>query len=251
MSAVLDGRRVVVTGASRGIGRALALGLADAGAELVLVARDAAALDEVASLVRERGASADVVPADLSDLSSIPELAATVLSAGEVDVLVNNAGGISFSSDVLDLRPGGWEKVFRLNVDATVEMCRAFGRPMVERRSGSVINVASVAAFSAMQGIAPYGAAKAAVVSLTKSLAVEWGASGVRVNALCPGWVATDLTAHMWSHPETSAAMVATIPLGRWAQPDEMVGPTVFLASDASSYMTGQTLTVDGGLSAH
>jgi 2-deoxy-D-gluconate 3-dehydrogenase len=146
-----------------------------------------------------------------------------------------------------ELRFKGWEKTMRLNVDSIVHLSQAVGRHMVERGSGSVINVASVAGLKATPQLAAYGASKAAVISLTKTLAMEWGPSGVRVNALCPGWTKTDLNASLWGDEALAAHMVATTGLKRWAEAEEMVGPTLFLASDASSFVTGQALAVDGG----
>jgi NAD(P)-dependent dehydrogenase (short-subunit alcohol dehydrogenase family) len=147
----------------------------------------------------------------------------------------------------LDMRISGWEKVLRLNLDSTVYVCQAAGPHMRERGSGSVINVASVAGMSGAPGLIPYGAAKAAVISVTKTLAVEWAQYGIRVNALCPGWTATDLNQNLWGAPDGGRSIIANVPMARWARPEEMAGPAVFLASDASSYMTGQVLVVDGG----
>jgi NAD(P)-dependent dehydrogenase (short-subunit alcohol dehydrogenase family) len=165
-------------------------------------------------------------------------------------VLVNNAGGSSYMGSFTDLRFSGWEKTMRLNVDSIVHLSQAVGRHMLERGSGSVVNVASVAGLTATPTLAAYGASKAAVISLTKTLALEWGPQGVRVNALCPGWTKTDLNRDLWSDEALATMMVSTTGLKRWADAEEMVGPTVFLASDASSYVTGQALVVDGGQTA-
>jgi 2-deoxy-D-gluconate 3-dehydrogenase len=148
------------------------------------------------------------------------------------------------------LRFAGWTKVMRLNVDSAVHVLQAAAPHLLERRTGSVINVASVAGLSATPAMAQYGASKAALISLTRTLAVEWASTGVRVNALCPGWTATDLNRTLWENEEVYAGLTATIPMGRWARAEEMAGPAVFLASDASSFMTGQTLVVDGGQTA-
>ena len=164
--------------------------------------------------------------------------------------MVNNAGGSSFVSSFLDMRQSGWDKVLRLNLDTTMWICQAAGAHMTARGTGSVINVASVAGLAGAPLLAPYGAAKAAVVGLTKTLAVEWGRSGVRVNALCPGWTATDLNRVMWDSPDGGAATIASVPMGRWGRAEEMAGPAVFLASDAASFMTGQVLVIDGGQTA-
>jgi NAD(P)-dependent dehydrogenase (short-subunit alcohol dehydrogenase family) len=165
-------------------------------------------------------------------------------------VLVNNAGGSSYMGPFTELRFSGWEKVMRLNVDSIVHLTQAVGRHMLERGRGSIVNIASVAGLTGTPTLAPYGASKAAVISLTKSLALEWGPQGVRVNALCPGWTKTDLNKDLWGNEELARMMVDPTGLKRWADVSEMVGPAVFLASDASSFMTGQALVVDGGQTA-
>lgn len=251
MTIDLVGKTALVTGASRGIGRAVALGYAEAGADLALAARDADKLAEVAAEVERLGRRAVVLPTDVTDPDACRRLIDdTVAALGVLDVLVNNAGGSSFLGPFTELRFSGWEKAMRLNVDSVVHLCQAAGRHMLERGSGAVVNVASVAALTGTPALAPYGASKAAVLSLTRSLAMEWGSRGVRVNALCPGWTRTDLNSAMWSNPDAERALVAGTPLGRWADVREMVGPAVFLASDAASYLTGQALVVDGGQTA-
>ena len=247
----LTGRTAFVTGASRGIGRAIAVALAQAGADLALVARTAEGLADTAADVTALGRKAIVIPADVTDQSGIADAAAAAIDAlGYVDVLVNNAGGSNFMVGFRDLRLSGWDKLIRLNLTSAVYVCHAFAGHMLDRRKGSVINVASVAGVASAPLISPYGAAKAGLISLTKSLAVEWAADGVRVNALCPGWTATDLNRNLWEDPVAGPATVASVPMGRWARAQEMAGPAVFLASDASSYVTGQALVVDGGQTA-
>ena len=161
--------------------------------------------------------------------------------------MVNNAGGSNFMVAFRDLRLSGWDKLMQLNLNSAVYVCHAIAGHLLERGQGSVINVASVAGVVGSPPMSPYGAAKAGLISLTKSLAVEWGTTGVRVNALCPGWTATELNRNLWDDPVLGPATVATVPMGRWGRAEEMAGPAVFLASDASSYMTGQVLVVDGG----
>ena len=247
----LTGKNALVTGASRGIGRAIALGLARAGADVALSARDEAALEQVRGEVEALGRKAFVLPADVTDADACARLAEDAIAAlGSLDGLVNNAGGSSYMGAFTDLRFSGWEKTMRLNVDSIVHLSQAVGRHMLERGSGSVVNVASVAGLTATPTLAAYGASKAAVISLTKTLALEWGPQGVRVNALCPGWTKTDLNKDLWSDEALAAHMVSTTGLRRWADAEEMVGPTVFLVSDASSYVTGQSLVVDGGQTA-
>jgi NAD(P)-dependent dehydrogenase (short-subunit alcohol dehydrogenase family) len=244
----LTGRTALVTGASRGIGRAIAVGLARAGADVALSARDEALLGEVRGEVEALGRKAVVLPADVTDADACVQLAADAIAALDaLDVLVNNAGGSSYMGPFTELRFRGWEKTMRLNVDSIVHLTQPVGRHMLERGRGSVINVASVAGLKATPSLAAYGASKAAVISLTKTLAMEWGPAGVRVNALCPGWTRTDLNSDLWGDEGLAARMVATTGLRRWGEAQEMVGPAVFLASDASSFMTGQALAVDGG----
>ncbi len=251
MSAAFAGRTALVTGASRGIGRAIALGLAAEGADVALVARDAGRLDEVRALVEAAGRRAVVLRCDVTDRDAVAAMvSAAVDSLGHLDVVVNNAGGTAFMVPFTELRFSGWLNVQRLNVDSVVHVCAAVGPHLLARGRGSVVNIASVAALGGTPALAPYGAAKAAVVSLTRSLAMEWAAAGVRVNALCPGWVATDLNRNLWSDPAASAQMMRGVPMGRWARPEEMVGPALFLASDAASFVTGATLVADGGLTA-
>jgi NAD(P)-dependent dehydrogenase (short-subunit alcohol dehydrogenase family) len=244
----LAGRTALVTGASRGIGRVIAVALARAGADVALSARNEEGLAETAAEVAELGRKAFVLPLDVTKQEDVQAVVTRAIELlGHIDVVVNNAGGSNFIVPFLDLRISGWEKLLRLNLDSTVYVCQAVGGHMRERGTGSVINVASVAGMSAAPGLIGYGAAKAAVISLTKTLAVEWGQTGVRVNALCPGWTATDLNRNLWDTPDGGAATVANVPMRRWARAEEMAGPAVFLASDASSYMTGQVLVVDGG----
>lgn len=248
MSFDLTGRTALVTGASRGIGKALALGLAAAGADVAVTARDEQALIGVAEQVEALGRLAVVLPADVTDAEACEQLVSDSIAAlDHLDILVNNAGGSSYMGPFTEMRFSGWEKTMRLNVDSVVHLCQAAGRHMTGRGTGSIINVSSTAGLRAVPFMEAYGASKAAVVSLTKSLAAEWGAYGVRVNALCPGWTKTDLNRDLWGGEDQGAGWVATQAIRRWATVEEMVGPTVFLASDASSYLTGQALVVDGG----
>ena len=244
----LTGKTAFITGASRGIGRAIAVALAAAGADLALVARTEEGLAETARAAAEHGRKAFVIPADVTSQEAVEAAVSTAIERlGHLDVVVNNAGGTNFMVPFAEMRLGGWDKVMKLNANSAVYVCHAVASHLLERGSGSVINVASVGGLLAAPLISPYGAAKAAVISLTKSLAVEWAMHGVRVNALCPGWTATELNRNLWGDETAGPATVATVPMHRWARPEEMAGPALFLASDASSYMTGQTLIVDGG----
>ena len=244
----LTGRKAFVTGASRGIGQAIAVALAQAGADLALVARGEEGLAATAKQITDCGREAHIIAADVTRQDSVEDaIAAAIRALGHVDIVVNNAGGSNFAVPFLDLRLAGWDKLIRLNLDSAMYVCHAIGDHLVGRGKGSVINVASVAGLIGSPFLAPYGAAKAGLISLTKTLAVEWAARGVRVNALCPGWTATDLNRNLWDDDTAGKATVATVPMQRWGRAEEMTGPAVFLASDASSYMTGQVLVVDGG----
>jgi NAD(P)-dependent dehydrogenase (short-subunit alcohol dehydrogenase family) len=244
----LDGRTALITGASRGIGRQAALTLGAAGATLVLASRSADDLERVAAEARAGGApGALAVPTDVTDEGAVEAAVDRAVSAtGRLDVLVNVAGGQPFMATLDQTRSAGWDKVLTLNLRAVFIACRA-ALPHLPR-GGAIVNVASVAAFQASPGLGPYSAAKAGVVALTRTLAREAASQGVRVNCLAPGWVRTELTRVLWSDPEQSRAVTANVALGRWADPAELAGPLLLLASDASSYMTGATLIVDGGL---
>ena len=247
---LLAGRTAVVTGASRGIGRSIALLFAESGADVVLVARTQSALNEVFDQITRAGGRAVAVAGDLSEPET-PDLVVDRAMAefGRIDVLVNNAGGNSFMVPVADMRFSGWEKTMRLNLDATVRMIQAVLPHMQGHPHGSIVNVSSVTGLRGSPFMSHYGAAKAAVISLTQSLAIELGTSGIRANALVPGWIATDLTSFLRADDSLENTILDRVPMHRWGRPEEIAEGALFLASDASSFMTGQSLVIDGGLS--
>jgi 2-deoxy-D-gluconate 3-dehydrogenase len=250
MSFDLTGRRALVTGASRGIGREIALAYARAGADVAVLARNAELLEVVAGEVRALGRRAVIATADVLDADATRTATAEAIEAlGGLDILVNNAGGNSFSTPVASMRMSGWEKTMRLNLDSIVHITQV-SLPALGEGGGSIINVSSVAGLRGAPTMAHYGAAKAALISLTQSLAVETAWMGVRVNALVPGWIETDLTDFLRASDDAERAALSRVPMQRWGRVEEIAEPAVFLASDAASFMTGQVLVVDGGLSA-
>jgi NAD(P)-dependent dehydrogenase (short-subunit alcohol dehydrogenase family) len=245
----LAGRNALVTGASRGIGRSIAISLSENGAHVILVARNAELLNEVKAEIESMGGSAQVIAADLA-LEEAAEQIAQQIDVDSLNVLVNNAGGNSFMSPVQSMRLSGWRKTLNLNLDSIVALTQALIPRLVNSGNGSVINVASVAGLNSSPFMSHYGAAKAALISFSRSLAVELAAQGVRVNSLVPGWIETDLTDFLRDTKEAEAGALARVPMARWGRPEEIADAALFLASDSSSFMTGQELIVDGGLTA-
>ena len=245
----LSGKRALITGASRGIGRAIALAYAQSGADVAVLARSQDELEQVAGEIREAGRSAIALTCDVTQP---PEVEAAVTRTteelGGLDVLVNNAGGPVFNAPFLDTRPEGFRRVLELNLLSVVWFCHAAGRHMVAQRSGSIINVDSIGSTHPAPMVAAYCAAKAGVVNLTQTLAQEWGAAAVRINALSPGMVDTKINQAMVGHPEIGPAIEQIVPLGRWGTPEDLVGAAVWLASEASAYVTGALIPVNGGI---
>jgi NAD(P)-dependent dehydrogenase (short-subunit alcohol dehydrogenase family) len=241
------GQVVLVTGASRGIGRAIAIGFAEAGADVVVTSRDARALDEVVAAIRERGREALALAADLSTSEGAERVATSALAwKGAIDVLVNNAG-TSEPKPFVDSDDALFDRVFALNVSAVVRVTRAIGPSMLARKKGSVIFVGSVLGRTAIPGNASYYASKGAVEALARGLAVEWARTGVRVNTLAPGFVDTDLVAEVREPGGLGDYAKRRTPMRRVARPEEMISAALYLGSDASSFVTGSTVHVDGG----
>lgn len=243
----LAGSVALVTGAGKGLGRAIALGLARAGADVALLARTRADLEAAAGEVQALGRRALAAPADATRSDQVDAAVAQAIARfGQIDVLVHAAGG-SLRKPSVDITDEEWDRVIEANLSSTFKVCRAVGRHMLERGRGSIINIASTAGVRGRAGNAPYSAAKAGVINLSRALAMEWAGRNVRVNVLAPGRFLTPLTQAEMEVPEKYAAFVRQVPLGRIGRPEELQDIAVWLASDASSYVTGSTITLDGG----
>lgn len=243
----LDGKRALVTGASRGLGRAMACALAAAGADVVCASSRAGGTDETAAAIRERGRQAWQLAADLADRDAVLRLADDAeRTAGAIDILVNNGGTIR-RAPAADYPTADWDAVLRTNLDATWLLAQRLGKRMVERGTGKIVNVASLLSFSGGITVPAYTASKHAVAGLTKALANEWARFGVNVNAIAPGYFVTDNTQRLRDDAARHAEITARIPAGRWGEPSDLGGAIVFLASRASDYVNGHVLVVDGG----
>jgi len=243
----LTGKVAIVTGGGKGIGRAIALGLAKAGASVTVAARSQQEIEAVAEEISKMGGKALAVVTDLTVNEQLENLVqATMTAFGRIDILVNNAAR-SFLRSLLDLREEGWDKVFDTNVKAAWLLSRLVARQMIEQKGGQIINITTVGAEKAELGMAAYGCSKAALKMLTRCMAREWAAFGIRVNAVGPTLTRTEFSRPIWSNPEVAKHMASAIPMGRLAEPEEMVGSVLFLASGAANFITGQSLYVDGG----
>lgn len=241
----LEGKTALVTGAGRGIGQAIALALGNAGASLLLAGRGAST-DKTAQQLTASGCTVIQLDIDLADLSATEKLARTVAADHEVDILVNNAGIIERGASV-DVTVESWNHVLSVNLHAPFLLSTIIGAGMLDRGRGKIINVASLLAFQGGQTVASYTTSKHGLLGLTRALANEWASRGVQVNALAPGYIATDNTAALRVDEVRSSEILARIPSGRWGEAADLIGAAVFLASPASDYVTGQTLVIDGG----
>lgn len=245
----LEGRVAVVTGASSGIGVSLAEGLAAAGARVVLAARRVERLEALAKRLQAAGADCAAIPCDVAEPGSVDGLVAETLSCfGRVDVLVNNAG-ITEVVPAEDESLECWDRIVGVNLRGLFVCCQRFGRVMLEQESGSIVNVASVLGLvgSGQVPQASYAASKGGVINLTRELAAEWARRGVRVNAIAPGWFDSEMTAEMFADERSLRWMRSRTPMGRAGREGELTGAVVFLASDASTFVTGESIAVDGG----
>jgi NAD(P)-dependent dehydrogenase (short-subunit alcohol dehydrogenase family) len=242
----LSGRSALVVGGTSGIGRTLALGLADAGADVVATGRRAALVDEVAAEIERKGRRTTRVPADVNDVKALERVREACLTTfGRIDILVC-AAGITKRVQTLDMAETDWQRIIDTNLTGTLRSCQVFGRDMVARGSGRVITIASLSSFLGLFEVLAYGASKSAVAGLTRALAVEWAPHGVTVNAILPGVFKTDLNRALLDSPRGQELLMRT-PMRRFGRVEELVGAAVYLASDAASFVTGHLLAVDGG----
>ncbi|GEN36636.1 SDR family NAD(P)-dependent oxidoreductase [Aneurinibacillus danicus] len=242
---------VVVTGASRGIGRDIAVGFGSLGANVVLVSRNKDQLEETASLVEDAGGEAIVIPADLSVIDTIQEVVAKIKqNYPRIDVLVNNSG-VTRRKPSTEVTEEDWDYIMDLNQRSYFFMCQAVGKEMIHQGYGKIVNMASVGGVVGITNSAPYSSSKGGVVLLTKVLASEWAKYNIQVNAVGPGYIKTELVANAIKDQEFLNTIISRTPSKRLGNPDEVVGGVLYLASDLANYVTGHTLMIDGGLTAY
>jgi 2-deoxy-D-gluconate 3-dehydrogenase len=243
----LSGKVAIVTGGGRGIGKAIALGLAECGAKLVLASRTQEELEKMASEIKGNGGEATPVVTDLMESEQINALVeASMKTYGRIDILINNAAR-SFLRPLMDLREDGWDKIFDVNCKAAFLLSRAVAKIMGEQGGGRIVNITTVGAVRGGAGMGVYHASKAALSMLTKCMAVEWAPLNVNVNAVGPGLTKTAFSQPIWSNPSLEQMITTRIPKGRLAEPEEVVGAVLFLCSEDSSFITGESIYVDGG----
>lgn len=247
----LQDKVAIVTGGSRGIGRAIALGFARAGAHVVVASRTSKDIKQVAQQIEGLGRKALPIRADVSNLTDVERMVAQSISTfGHIDILVNNAGISPIYKKAEKVTEEDWDQIITVNLKGTFLCCQAIGRVMIERQQGNIINITSIGAQVGLPRLIVYAATKGGVAQITKGLALEWTRYNIRVNAIGPAFVETDLTKAIQEIPRLLDPLVEQTPMKRFARPEEMVGAAIYLASEASGYVTGQTIYVDGGWTA-
>lgn len=243
----LEGKTALVTGASRGIGRALSLALSQAGAFVICASSSAGGCDETLRQIQYHGGQAMALHADLANSDSVLALANDALGVKDgIDILINN-GGTIFRAAATEFPYDEWRKVLAVNVDSAFLLSQSIGKSMIKRGQGKIINIASMLSYSGGITVPAYTASKHAIAGLTKALANEWGQHNVQVNAIAPGYIKTDNTQALQDDEKRSSEIIARIPASRWGEAQDLAGATVFLASQASNYVNGHILAVDGG----
>ena len=246
----ISGKVAIVTGATRGIGQAISQAYAAAGIKVAVVSRSAADCEQAAQSINEAGGDAMAAPCDVTQVAAFRKVVEQVVEYwGRLDIMVNNAG-TAITCKAIDLSEAEWDRVVDLDLKSVFFCAQSAARVMIPQQSGKIINVASSLGLVGANGLIPYCAAKGGVVNLSRALASEWARYGIQVNSLCPGYVITDINRDKLSDEKTQAALLAKTPAGRLGQVGDMTGAALFLASPASDYMTGQSLTVDGGWTA-
>ena len=244
----LAGKTALITGGTRGIGRATAEAMARAGANVVVSSRKQDACDETAAAITAAGGKAVGIPCNVSNIDEIEALVAGALDAfGRIDMLVCNAAVNPYMGPLKDIDDEAYDKILTTNVKNVLKLCNLVIPGMAERRDGAVVIVSSIAATKGSRSLGAYAISKAADVQLARNLAIEWGPSNIRVNAVLPGLVKTDMARALWDNPDTAAKAMEGYPIGRFGEPEDLAGAIVFLASPAASWITGQALPVDGG----